>query len=95
MIGQFPAKKLQKSCKRDFTAALSLLFLGHAWYTDYWQMSIAEIPAFLNNIFSQYFFTILFRNIFYNFFGGIFSNVFSKYLYSEIPDNVKKSENKK
>ena len=52
MIGQFPAKELQKICKRDFTAALSLLFLGHAWYTDYWQMSIAEIPAFLNNIFS-------------------------------------------
>ena len=88
MIGQFLAEELQKSCKRDFTAALSLLFFGLAWYTDYWQMSIAEIPAFLNNIFSQYFFTIFFCN----FFLDIFSNVFSKYLYSEIPDNVKKSE---
>lgn len=58
MIGQLPAKDLKKTCKRrerrkrDFTVALSLLFLELAWYTDYWQMSIAEIPALLNNIFS-------------------------------------------
>ena len=56
MIGQFLAEELQKSCKRaakeTSQVALSLLFFGLAWYTDYWQMSIAEIPALLNNIFS-------------------------------------------